>query len=153
MTGVQTCALPIFLAQVLGEPVDVPAQLEEWVVGLRAGQGADRETDRLGLRPAPLSRPGLQAGEVVVVEGAYELTTDAAARIVRCADWERGPGASIRCGLAALAGQHGVSVSGGNITRTPGPLVVDVTAGGSAKPRRWLTRSGARPGDELYVSG
>ena len=56
-------------------------------------------------------------------------------------------------GVAELAGQYGVSVAGGNITRTPGPLVVDVTVGGSAKPRRWLTRNGARPGDELYVSG
>ena len=49
-------------------------------------------------------------------------------------------------GLAALAGRHGVSVVGGNITRTDGPLVVDVTAGGEVAPRRWLTRSGARAG-------
>ena len=56
-------------------------------------------------------------------------------------------------GLAALAGRHGVSVAGGNITRTDGPLVVDVTAGGEVGPRRWLTRSGARPGYEIYVSG
>jgi CTP:molybdopterin cytidylyltransferase MocA len=38
--------------------------------------------------------------EVIVVLGAYELDTDA--RVVRCAEWERGPGASLRCGLAAL---------------------------------------------------
>lgn len=56
-------------------------------------------------------------------------------------------------GVAALATRHGVSVVGGNITRTAGPLVVDVTAGGEAAPRRWLTRSGARAGDEIYVSG
>ena len=56
-------------------------------------------------------------------------------------------------GLAALAGRHAVSVVGGNITRTDGPLVVDVTAGGAVAPRRWLTRAGARPGHEIYVSG
>ena len=56
-------------------------------------------------------------------------------------------------GLAALAGRHGVAVVGGNITRTDGPLVVDVTAGGEVAPRRWLTRSGARSGDEIWVSG
>jgi thiamine-monophosphate kinase len=56
-------------------------------------------------------------------------------------------------GLAALAGRHGVSVVGGNITRTDGPLVVDVTAGGEVAPRRWLTRSGAVAGHEIYVSG
>jgi CTP:molybdopterin cytidylyltransferase MocA len=38
--------------------------------------------------------------DIVVVSGAYPL--DADARIVHCADWERGPGASLRCGLAAL---------------------------------------------------
>lgn len=56
-------------------------------------------------------------------------------------------------GLAALAGRYGVSVVGGNITRTDGPLVVDVTAGGEAAPRKWLTRNGARPGDAVYLSG
>jgi CTP:molybdopterin cytidylyltransferase MocA len=40
--------------------------------------------------------------EIVVVEGAYELTAGDT-RIVSCPDWERGPGASLRCGLAALA--------------------------------------------------
>jgi CTP:molybdopterin cytidylyltransferase MocA len=34
----------------------------------------------------------------VVVSGAHALETDS----VRCPDWERGPGASLRCGLAAL---------------------------------------------------
>ena len=38
--------------------------------------------------------------EIVVVVGAYELETDA--RAVACAEWERGMGASLRCGLEAL---------------------------------------------------
>lgn len=38
--------------------------------------------------------------DTVVVLGAHEVET--AARVVRCPDWERGPGASLRCGLAAL---------------------------------------------------
>ena len=38
--------------------------------------------------------------EIVVVLGAHEVPTDA--RTVVCAEWERGPGASLRCGLAAL---------------------------------------------------
>lgn len=56
-------------------------------------------------------------------------------------------------GCSALARRHGVSVVGGNLAQTDGPLIVDVTAGGEVRPRRWLTRSGARPGDEIYVSG
>lgn len=56
-------------------------------------------------------------------------------------------------GLAGLAGRHGVSVIGGNITRTDGPLVVNVTAGGEVAPRKWLLRSGANAGDEVWLSG
>jgi thiamine-monophosphate kinase len=56
-------------------------------------------------------------------------------------------------GVSALAGRYGVSVVGGNITRTDGPLVVDVTAGGDVRSRRWLTRSGAVAGDDIWVSG
>ena len=40
---------------------------------------------------------------------------------------------------------HGVSSIGGNITHTPGPLMLDVTAIGAVRPRRLLTRAGARP--------
>lgn len=41
--------------------------------------------------------------DVVVVAGAHPLGDAAgAARIVECPGWERGPGASLRCGLAAL---------------------------------------------------
>jgi thiamine-monophosphate kinase len=39
------------------------------------------------------------------------------------------------------------------MTRTPGPLVIDITATGTVKRRQALTRAGARPGDELYLSG
>jgi thiamine-monophosphate kinase len=56
-------------------------------------------------------------------------------------------------GLLALAARHRVTLVGGNITRTPGPLALDVTAIGSVRPRRVLTRGGARPGDEVYVTG
>jgi len=51
--------------------------------------------------------------EIVVVEGAYGLrdtVSHADARLVRCPDWERGPGASLRCGLAALGEDVGAAV-------------------------------------------
>jgi thiamine-monophosphate kinase len=56
-------------------------------------------------------------------------------------------------GIATLAARHRMHVAGGNLTRSPGPLVVDITVTGTAKRRQILTRSGARPGDELYVTG
>jgi CTP:molybdopterin cytidylyltransferase MocA len=45
------------------------------------------------LRAAPVD-------EIVVVLGAHEVETDA--RVARCPEWEQGPGASLRCGLATL---------------------------------------------------
>ena len=38
--------------------------------------------------------------DVVVVLGAHDVETSA--RVVRCPEWERGRGASLRCGLQAL---------------------------------------------------
>jgi nicotine blue oxidoreductase len=38
--------------------------------------------------------------EIVVVLGAHDVETGA--RTVHCPEWERGPGASLRCGLGAL---------------------------------------------------
>ena len=45
-------------------------------------------------------RSSAAIGDVVVVLGAHDVETSA--RSVRCPDWHRGPGASLRCGLAAL---------------------------------------------------
>jgi thiamine-monophosphate kinase len=56
-------------------------------------------------------------------------------------------------GLADHARSHGVSVAGGNLARGTDGLIVDVTAGGEVSARKWLTRDGGRPGDELWVSG
>jgi CTP:molybdopterin cytidylyltransferase MocA len=46
--------------------------------------------------------------DVLVVLGAHDVETDA--RTVHCRDWERGPGASLRCGLAALGGEIDAAV-------------------------------------------
>jgi len=43
--------------------------------------------------------------EVVVVAGAYELEPDEHVRLVVAADWDRGPGASLRNGLASLGAE------------------------------------------------
>ena len=56
-------------------------------------------------------------------------------------------------GLLALANTHQVAVVGGNVTRSPGPLMVDLTVTGSVHRRRVLTRTGARAGDDVYVTG
>ena len=55
--------------------------------------------------------------------------------------------------VAALAARYRVHVAGGNLTRSPGPLMIDIVAIGTVKRRQALTRAGARPGDEVYVTG
>ena len=54
-------------------------------------------------------------------------------------------------GLLALADQHGCELVGGDTTR--GPLNICVTVFGQVPPGRALLRSGARDGDDIYVSG
>ena len=57
---------------------------------------------RLLLRPVlERLRNARSVDEIVVVVGAHEIEADAP--VVRCSEWERGPGASLRCGLAELA--------------------------------------------------
>jgi len=56
-------------------------------------------------------------------------------------------------GFLALAAEARAPLVGGNVSASPGPLVLDVTAVGAGVPRKLLRRSGGRPGDELYVTG
>ncbi len=55
--------------------------------------------------------------------------------------------------VTSEARQAGASLVGGNLTRTSGPLVVDVTATGHVRPRRVLRRDAGRAGDELWLTG
>jgi thiamine-monophosphate kinase len=56
-------------------------------------------------------------------------------------------------GLLDLAARSRIALVGGNIARSPGPLMVDITATGTVGRRQVLRRSGARAGDAMYVSG
>lgn len=54
-------------------------------------------------------------------------------------------------GVVDLARDAEMSVAGGDLTRSSGPLMIDVVAIGRAGSP--VLRSGARPGDELWVTG
>ena len=54
-------------------------------------------------------------------------------------------------GLFALADAHGCALIGGDTTR--GPLNICITVMGEVPPGQALLRSGASPGDDIYVSG
>ena len=54
-------------------------------------------------------------------------------------------------GFAALAGEHGIALVGGDTTR--GPLSISITAMGWLPAGAALRRDGARTGDEVWVTG
>jgi thiamine-monophosphate kinase len=56
-------------------------------------------------------------------------------------------------GLNALAREHKLSVSGGEITRTAGPMFASIALLGTIPRGRVITRAGAKVGDAIFVSG
>ena len=66
--------------------------------GAASRYGAPKQ--RVFLPPVLVALELSSVEDVVVVAGAHPL--EARGRIVYCADWERGPGASLRSGLRAL---------------------------------------------------
>jgi CTP:molybdopterin cytidylyltransferase MocA len=88
--------------------------------GAATRYGGPKQVELLPSVLAALARTSI--GEVVVVEGAHpldELRDEPAQRrqIVRCESWAEGPGASLRCGLAAL----GTGVTHALIVLADGP--------------------------------
>ncbi|MEX1258622.1 MAG: thiamine-phosphate kinase [Gemmatimonadota bacterium] len=65
---------------------------------------------------------------------------------------EAGEGAiALMAGVKRLAQEHGAPLLGGDLTRSPGPLFLDIVSVGRAETP--LLRSGAEEGDELWVTG
>lgn len=100
--------------------------------------------EEIGWRAAAASLSDLAAcaAEPVAILVALAVTE---------ADARSGAALALQRGVAAAALAAGASVAGGDVTRSNGPLTVDVVALGRAPHA--LLRSGARPGDELWVTG
>jgi len=56
-------------------------------------------------------------------------------------------------GIIGRSSELGVDLVGGNLSASPGPMVVGVTIVGTSKQGKMLKRIGARPGEAIYVSG
>ena len=56
-------------------------------------------------------------------------------------------------GLYALADAHHCALAGGDTTRAPDGVIVTITVMGTVPTGRALLRSGARAGDDIWVSG
>jgi len=56
-------------------------------------------------------------------------------------------------GFLEMGGNHGVSLIGGDTSCSPDRLFISVTLLGEGKREKLVYRDGARPGDDLYVTG
>jgi thiamine-monophosphate kinase len=56
-------------------------------------------------------------------------------------------------GFFALADRYDVSLIGGDVSRTPDKIVIDSTVIGQCEDGRAVLRSGAKPGDLIFVTG
>src|SRR6185295_6941948 len=56
-------------------------------------------------------------------------------------------------GYLALADQFGVTLSGGDVSESPNGIVIDSILLGEVESNAAVRRSGARPGDQIYVTG
>ncbi len=56
-------------------------------------------------------------------------------------------------GLAASQREHAIALVGGDTVASPGPLTLTLTALGRVEVGQALLRSGAKPGERVYVSG
>ena len=67
----------------------------------------------------------------------------------RSASWVR----QLYRGLCRAAAKFKVSIVGGETSRTPGPAAIAVTVAGVVERTRYILRSGAKAGDDLFVTG
>ncbi|HEY8290686.1 MAG TPA: thiamine-phosphate kinase [Acetobacteraceae bacterium] len=61
--------------------------------------------------------------------------------------------AGFAAGLAQDQATYGVSLLGGDTTSTPGPISLSLTIIGHVAPGQAVRRSGASPGDSIFVTG
>src|SRR5688572_24527368 len=67
--------------------------------------------------------------------------------------WQSGFVDTFYEGFFQLAGRYGVGLIGGDVSRTPGKIVIDSMALGECLPEHEVYRTGAAPGDQIYVTG
>jgi thiamine-monophosphate kinase len=102
--------------------------------------------------PADIARKALRTNlSDVAAKGARPIGYFLS--IARPKAWGDARLAAFARGLAADGEAFDVPLLGGDSTSTPGPFTVAITALGAMKRGTMLRRAGARPGDDLWVSG
>jgi len=116
-------------------------------------EGVDFDPDRLGTSPRDLGHKALAVSLSDVAAMGARPRFCLLSVGVPAARWPTDFLEEFYRGVGALASRHGVAVVGGDTSRTPERVVVDSVVLGEVRRGRAVLRSGARPGDLLFVTG
>lgn len=130
-----------------------------WRIGPTHFVVATTDTIVEGIDFEPDTPPALIARKAILVNVSDLAAMGGAERLVAlttvCVPMRRGAGYAKRlmASLLAAAEQAGVTVIGGDCSSTRGPVTIAVTLLGHRSDEKFLTRTGCRPGDGIWVSG
>lgn len=111
-------------------------------VHFRRGRASLRQIGHKALATAlsDLAAMGAESGEAYVVLGVpTDLDEEGCLELVD--------------GMAALAGETGTTLAGGDVTRAPVLTLTVTVVGHATEAKLFIARGGARPGDALVLSG
>lgn len=130
-----------------------------WRVGPTHFVLATTDTIVEGVDFEPDSPPALIARKAILVNVSDIAAMGGAERLVAlttvCVPKKRGATYARRLmsALFAAAEEAGITIIGGDCSSTPGPVTLNISLLGHRSDEKFLTRTGCRPGDGIWVSG